>query len=165
MKASTCALLYCYYGDDFTGSTDVLEQLAGNGVSSVLFLATPTPAQLARFSRLPGDRIRRRCTIAHAGVDVCPSARDLHAHARPRAGDRSLQGLFHFRLGASPRQHRARAGNRPRSIRNPDCSHWGCRAAPGQVYGLRQSLRGCGERGLSHRPASDDGASPCYPYA
>ncbi len=44
------ALLYCYYGDDFTGSTDVLEQLAGNGVSSVLFLGTPTSAQLARFS-------------------------------------------------------------------------------------------------------------------
>ena len=43
-------LLYCYYGDDFTGSTDVLEQLAVNGVSSVLFLSTPTPAQLARFS-------------------------------------------------------------------------------------------------------------------
>jgi uncharacterized protein YgbK (DUF1537 family) len=44
------ALLYCYYGDDFTGSTDVLEQLAGNGVASVLFLSTPTAAQLARFS-------------------------------------------------------------------------------------------------------------------
>jgi 3-oxoisoapionate kinase len=43
-------LLYCYYGDDFTGSTDVLEQLSVNGVSSVLFLNTPTPAQLARFS-------------------------------------------------------------------------------------------------------------------
>ena len=44
------SLLYCYYGDDFTGSTDVLEQLAVNGVSSVLFLTTPTPAQLARFA-------------------------------------------------------------------------------------------------------------------
>ena len=44
------ALLYCYYGDDFTGSTDVLEQLAINGVSSVLFLTPPTPALLARFS-------------------------------------------------------------------------------------------------------------------
>ncbi len=43
-------LLYCYYGDDFTGSTDVLEQLAVNGVSSVLFLTMPTPAQLAHFS-------------------------------------------------------------------------------------------------------------------
>jgi len=44
------ALLYCYYGDDFTGSTDVLEQLAVNGVSSVLFLTTPSQAQLARFA-------------------------------------------------------------------------------------------------------------------
>jgi uncharacterized protein YgbK (DUF1537 family) len=44
------ALLCCYYGDDFTGSTDVLEQLAINGVSSVLFLTTPTPAQFARFA-------------------------------------------------------------------------------------------------------------------
>jgi uncharacterized protein YgbK (DUF1537 family) len=43
------ALLYCYYGDDFTGSTDVLEQLAGNGVASVLFLGAPTTAQLAHF--------------------------------------------------------------------------------------------------------------------
>ncbi len=43
-------LLYCYYGDDFTGSTDVLEQLAVNGVTSVLFLTTPTPTELARFA-------------------------------------------------------------------------------------------------------------------
>jgi uncharacterized protein YgbK (DUF1537 family) len=42
--------LYCYYGDDFTGSTDVLEQLAVAGVSSVLFLTMPTPAQFARFA-------------------------------------------------------------------------------------------------------------------
>jgi uncharacterized protein YgbK (DUF1537 family) len=43
-------LLYCYYGDDFTGSTDVLEQLAVNGVPSVLFLTPPTPPQLAHFA-------------------------------------------------------------------------------------------------------------------
>jgi 3-oxoisoapionate kinase len=42
--------LYCYYGDDFTGSTDVLEQLAIHGVSSVLFLTIPTAAQVASFS-------------------------------------------------------------------------------------------------------------------
>jgi 3-oxoisoapionate kinase len=44
------ALLYCYYGDDFTGSTDVLEQLAINGLSSVLFLTSPTLSQFARFA-------------------------------------------------------------------------------------------------------------------
>ena len=30
--------LYAYYGDDFTGSTDVLEVLASAGVRSVLFI-------------------------------------------------------------------------------------------------------------------------------
>jgi 3-oxoisoapionate kinase len=41
--------LYTFYGDDFTGSTDVLEQLSANGVPSVLFLAPPTPQQLQQF--------------------------------------------------------------------------------------------------------------------
>ncbi|GGG84271.1 four-carbon acid sugar kinase family protein [Edaphobacter dinghuensis] len=42
-------LLYTYYGDDFTGSTDVLEQLASNGVSAALFLGPPSANQLERF--------------------------------------------------------------------------------------------------------------------
>jgi len=46
------ALLYTYYGDDFTGSTDVLEQLALQGVPAALFLAPPTPDQLAHFPGL-----------------------------------------------------------------------------------------------------------------
>ena len=46
-------LLYAYYGDDFTGSTDVLESLAEGGVPAVLFLVTPDAGLLARF---PGVR-------------------------------------------------------------------------------------------------------------
>lgn len=42
-------LLISYYGDDFTGSTDVMEALASNGVSTVLFLDVPSPELLARF--------------------------------------------------------------------------------------------------------------------
>ena len=42
-------LLYTFYGDDFTGSTDVLEQLATHGVPAVLFLAPPTATQLEAF--------------------------------------------------------------------------------------------------------------------
>lgn len=42
-------LRYAFYGDDFTGSTDVLEQLAEGGVPSVLFLRTPDAALLDRF--------------------------------------------------------------------------------------------------------------------
>lgn len=39
-----------YYGDDLTGSTDVMEALELHGVSTVLFTAIPNAAQRARFS-------------------------------------------------------------------------------------------------------------------
>lgn len=42
-------LRYAYYGDDFTGSTDVLEQLAEGGLKSVLFLRPPDADLRARF--------------------------------------------------------------------------------------------------------------------
>lgn len=38
-----------YYGDDFTGSTDVLEAFTAAGVPTVLFLQPPKPQDLARF--------------------------------------------------------------------------------------------------------------------
>jgi uncharacterized protein YgbK (DUF1537 family) len=45
-------LLYAFYGDDFTGSTDVLEQLAEGGVPAVLFLRQPEAALRARFPQV-----------------------------------------------------------------------------------------------------------------
>jgi uncharacterized protein YgbK (DUF1537 family) len=45
----TAPMLYTYYGDDFTGSTDVLEQLGANGIPAVLFVGRPTPEHLADF--------------------------------------------------------------------------------------------------------------------
>ncbi|HLZ53992.1 MAG TPA: four-carbon acid sugar kinase family protein, partial [Verrucomicrobiae bacterium] len=45
-------LLLTFYGDDFTGSTDALEQLTLAGVRAVLFTEPPTPAQLKRFPKL-----------------------------------------------------------------------------------------------------------------
>jgi uncharacterized protein YgbK (DUF1537 family) len=42
-------LLYAYYGDDFTGSTDVLEALALHGVSVVLFTHPPEERELRAF--------------------------------------------------------------------------------------------------------------------
>lgn len=47
---TTNDLLLSYYGDDFTGSTDVMEALASNGVPTVLFLGIPDDALVARFS-------------------------------------------------------------------------------------------------------------------
>jgi len=43
-------LLYAWYGDDFTGSTDVLEALALYGVNAVLFTSTPDERALRRFA-------------------------------------------------------------------------------------------------------------------
>ncbi|HEY0125184.1 MAG TPA: four-carbon acid sugar kinase family protein [Rhizobium sp.] len=42
-------LLLSYYGDDFTGSTDVMEALASNDVPTVLFLGIPSTEMLDRF--------------------------------------------------------------------------------------------------------------------
>jgi uncharacterized protein YgbK (DUF1537 family) len=45
-------LLLAYYGDDFTGSTDALEFLSRAGARTALFIAPPTPAQLAAYPGL-----------------------------------------------------------------------------------------------------------------
>ncbi|MBT9499900.1 MAG: four-carbon acid sugar kinase family protein [Burkholderiaceae bacterium] len=45
-------LLLSYYGDDFTGSTDVMEAFTAAGVPTMLFLRPPTPKDLARFPGL-----------------------------------------------------------------------------------------------------------------
>ena len=41
--------LLSYYGDDFTGSTDVMEALASCGVDTVLFTKVPSSAEFAPF--------------------------------------------------------------------------------------------------------------------
>jgi uncharacterized protein YgbK (DUF1537 family) len=45
-------LLLAFYGDDFTGSTDALEQLTLAGIRTVLFTKPPTSAQLKKFPKL-----------------------------------------------------------------------------------------------------------------
>ena len=42
----------CFYGDDFTGSTDAMESLALAGVRTVVFTSVPTPQQLAQYRDL-----------------------------------------------------------------------------------------------------------------
>lgn len=77
--------LYTFYGDDFTGSTDVLEQLAANGVRAALFLAPPTPAQLDKFPGLEalgvaGDsRSRSPQWMAQHLPPIFTALRDFHS--------------------------------------------------------------------------------------
>jgi 3-oxoisoapionate kinase len=68
-------LLYGFYGDDFTGSTDVLEQLAEGGVPAVLFLRAPDAALRARFAEV------RAIGIAGDSRSQSPEWMDAHLPA------------------------------------------------------------------------------------
>lgn len=67
--------LYAYYGDDFTGSTDVLEALALHGVPAVLFTHTPTADELGSFASY------RAIGIAGESRSRDPRWMDLHLPA------------------------------------------------------------------------------------
>ncbi len=54
MSALPDGPLVTYYGDDFTGSTDVMEVLTFAGLPSVLFLEIPDAADLAAFAHCRG---------------------------------------------------------------------------------------------------------------
>ena len=50
MTEASNELLLSYYGDDLTGSTDVMEAMTSNGVDTVLFMNVPDEELLSRFS-------------------------------------------------------------------------------------------------------------------
>jgi 3-oxoisoapionate kinase len=68
-------LLIGYYGDDFTGSTDVMEALTRNGLRTVLFLAPPTPEQLAQYEGLRA--------VGIAGISRSLPTEEMDAELRP----------------------------------------------------------------------------------
>ena len=68
-------LLLSFYGDDFTGSTDVMEALSRAGLRTVLFLRPPGPDDLGRF---PGAR-----AVGVAGVSRSLSTGAMDAELRP----------------------------------------------------------------------------------
>jgi 3-oxoisoapionate kinase len=78
--------LYAYYGDDFTGSTDVLEALALHGVEAVLFTHVPERSELKAFAHCKA--------IGIAGESRSQS---------PRWMTRNLPGIFESmrKLGAA----------------------------------------------------------------
>ncbi|HEV7322219.1 MAG TPA: four-carbon acid sugar kinase family protein [Ensifer sp.] len=67
--------LISYYGDDFTGSTDVMEALASNGVDTVLFLKVPDNELLSRFAGA------RAFGLAGTSRSETPEWMDEHLHA------------------------------------------------------------------------------------
>lgn len=75
-----------FYGDDFTGSTDVLESLARAGLRTALFLDPPAPAQLQRYPKLRAFGIAgtsRTMTPAQMTRQLPPVFRALRAAGAP----------------------------------------------------------------------------------
>jgi 3-oxoisoapionate kinase len=68
-------VLLAYYGDDFTGSTDVMEAFTAAGISTVLFLDTPNDMDLKRFAHM-------RC-IGLAGQSRGKSPQWMDQHLPP----------------------------------------------------------------------------------
>jgi uncharacterized protein YgbK (DUF1537 family) len=58
--------LLTFYGDDFTGSSAVMEVTAFAGLPTVLFLNPPTPEQLAQpHARIRLPRLQDRSPASH----------------------------------------------------------------------------------------------------
>ena len=81
-----------YYGDDFTGSSAVMEVMAFAGLPSVMFLAPPTAAQIARFADC-------RC-IGVAGVSRARSPAWMDEHLPPAFMALAALGapLIHYKV-------------------------------------------------------------------
>jgi uncharacterized protein YgbK (DUF1537 family) len=82
----TTNLLLTYYGDDFTGSTDVMEALTLGGLKAALFLQPPTPAQLARFQGLRAfgvAGVTRSMPPAQMEQELRPAFQQLAAYGAP----------------------------------------------------------------------------------
>ena len=89
-------LFLSYYGDDFTGSTDVMEMLALNGIPTALFLNAPERHEVDNFRLKVGvgavDGINKIRAFGVAGV-----SRSL----TPAAMDQELPGIFE-KIGSIP---------------------------------------------------------------
>lgn len=86
-------LLLTFYGDDFTGSTDVMEVLEWAGIPTVLFLEPPTSEMLqSRFSHVRAlgvAGVSRSMSPAQMEVDLPPIFEALKRLGAP---------LFHYKI-------------------------------------------------------------------
>ena len=80
-------LLLAFYGDDFTGSTDALEQLTLAGLRAALFIKPPTPAQLKHFPELQA--------VGVAGLTRSLSADAMEKELRPAFKQLKALGARH----------------------------------------------------------------------
>ncbi|MBX3435075.1 MAG: four-carbon acid sugar kinase family protein [Pirellulales bacterium] len=85
-------LVLAYYGDDFTGSADVMEALANAGLPAVLFLEPPTPEMLARHPHA------RAVGVAGVSRSMTPAQMDAALPAAFDALGRLGAPLVHYKV-------------------------------------------------------------------
>jgi len=85
-------LLLTYYGDDYTGSSAVMEVLTFAGLPTVMFLDVPTPAQLAAF--------REYRAVGVAGISRSQSPAWMEEHLPPifRALAKLGAAISHYKI-------------------------------------------------------------------
>ena len=152
-------ILIAFYGDDFTGSSAVMEVMTFAGLPAVMFVETPTPEQLERF------RGYRAIGIAGVARAQPPSWMDAHLPAAFRALAELKAPVTHYKicstLDSSPTVGSiGRAIDIGAPIFGGDA--WSRelaaarrrRAGDWTLPGVRQSLRGVRRLRLSPRPPS-----------
>jgi 3-oxoisoapionate kinase len=85
-------LLLAFYGDDFTGSTDVMESLTRAGLRTVLFLRPPSAAQLRQFPGL------RAFGVAGSGRTMTPAQMERELPPIFRSLRRSGAPMVHYKI-------------------------------------------------------------------
>ncbi len=161
---SMSGLLYVYYGDDFTGSTDVLESLALAGIESVLFLGLPSQNTPRSIPQLPSHRNRRRQSQPNPRVDVSKSSRNIRETKSVRSAGNPLQNLLNIRQLTHPRQHRSGNGDRPRNLCARVHPNRRRRAASRPLRSLWKPIRNRRRQGLPHRRTSHDALPSRNPH-
>jgi 3-oxoisoapionate kinase len=85
-------ILVAFYGDDFTGSSAVMEVMTFAGLPAVMFVDTPTPEQLERF------RSYRANGIAGVARAMPPSWMDAHVPDAFRALAELKAPVTHYKI-------------------------------------------------------------------
>jgi uncharacterized protein YgbK (DUF1537 family) len=85
-------VLLAFYGDDFTGSSAVMEVMTFAGLPAVMFVESPTPAQLQRFSNY------RVIGIASVARAQSPGWMDAHLPAAFQALAELKAPVNHYKV-------------------------------------------------------------------